>query len=449
MKRLCARLAALAVGSALMVGCATYQAKPLPTKPDLIPASALTLPAKRFDLPGLRPEPFDPARGLDEATLIALAVVNNPELKAARLRTGVADAQLFAAGLLPDPLLEASASRSSQFSGYDATLSEDIRALITRGARKAAATAHAERVNLQILWQEWQVAEKARQLYIQADADRQLRDILGRRRKILADLNRRDRIALEKQYVTVGTVAADFAALTAADAEWRSLALQENRTRHDLDLLLGLEPGTPLHLRAALESRLLTAAEFRSSLAELPRRRADLLALQAGYASEEQRLREAILAQFPALRLGVQKARSAEEGVQTVGITISLTLPLFDRNRGDIAIQHATRDALYQAYQARLDQAVSDADRVWRAVGVMAEQLDKMEKSLPALERAGVATRRGLARGDLDFQSYSRIEASILAAQAEIIRLRASLAEGQAALATLLVLPFGDAAGGP
>lgn len=438
------RLTALVLGSTLMAGCATYHPKPLPTKPDLRPVSALTAPTKLLDLPGLHPAPFDPIRGLDETTLIALAVVNNPELRAERLQAGVAEAQLLAAGLLPDPRLDAGLSRSSRFVGYDATLSEDIRALVMHGARKARASTHAKQVNLQILWGEWQVAERARELFIQADADRQLRHILDRQHQILAELNRRDQVALEKQYVPAGVVTADFAALTAVDEQWRALTLRAIRTRHDLDLLLGLRPNTRLHLRAAANAQMLTAAAFRSAVKQLPHRRPDLLALQAGYLSEEQRLREAILAQFPALSLGIAKARSPEEGVQTVGIAFSLTLPLFNRNRGEIAIQNATRDVLYQTYQARLDQSVTDADRVWRAEGMLAKQLREAEQGFAPLERTEAAARRSVEQGSLDLASYVRVETNILSAHAQIVRLRASLRQNQAELAMLLALPFGD-----
>ncbi|HVS77065.1 MAG TPA: hypothetical protein VHE11_09030, partial [Steroidobacteraceae bacterium] len=291
-----AMLLPLAACAALVGGCAIYRPKPLPAGPDLARSPPLTLPAERFALPGLRPAPFDPARGLTETNVITLAVVDNPRLEAERLRAGVARAQLLEAGLLPDPQLSGGMSWSSVRTGYDAALGEEIRALVTRGAARQAAAAHARQVSLQILWQEWQVAAKARQLYIQLQAIAALRPVLAERRSLLGRVYAQDQASLRRGYVTAGGVTADFAAWRAADADWRSLQLEENEARHALDRLLGLEPGVRLRLSGASNAqRPLSTAEYRAALAALPRRRPDLLALRAGYRSEEERLREAIL----------------------------------------------------------------------------------------------------------------------------------------------------------
>ncbi|HUY84272.1 MAG TPA: TolC family protein [Steroidobacteraceae bacterium] len=420
-------LCVLAGWTSLLAGCAIYHSKPLPVRPDL----ARAVPAS-----------LDPSRGLTEINVITLAVAGNPRLEAERLRAGVARAQLLEAGLLPDPRISGGLTKSSLHTGYDAAVGEDIQALITRGASKDAAAAHLRQVNLEILWQEWQVAERARELYIDAEAVGRLRRVLDRRRRLLGRLYRRDEKSLERRYLTVSAVSADFAAWNTAESDWRALELRENRTRHALDELLGLDPTVRLRLRGAPASAPITAGRFRAAVAALPRRRADLLALRAGYRSEQQRLREAILAQFPLLDAGVQKARSAEEGIQTIGFNVTLTLPLFNRNRGPIAIARATRTYMYRAYQERLDRAVNQADRVFRATQIMQRQLETLDARLPALERAATAAHESLRRGSLSLSDYARVDANALAMQAEAIQLRASLAQARSVLATLLALPF-------
>ncbi|MDQ2802901.1 MAG: hypothetical protein M3Y41_09540, partial [Pseudomonadota bacterium] len=75
-----------------LTGCATYQALPLDTSPPLSrsleqlqhPGSALRMPL-----------------GMGEVAY--LAVQNNPDLRAARARRGVVEAQVLTAGLLPNP----------------------------------------------------------------------------------------------------------------------------------------------------------------------------------------------------------------------------------------------------------------------------------------------------------------------------------------------------------
>src|ERR1700687_5117378 len=78
------------VTALLLAGCATYAPVPLPDKVDL---------AER--LPG------QPVQPLDMDAVSAVAVLNNPDLKPGRRKAGVAEAQAFAAGILPNPQLTA------------------------------------------------------------------------------------------------------------------------------------------------------------------------------------------------------------------------------------------------------------------------------------------------------------------------------------------------------
>jgi outer membrane protein TolC len=436
-------LIGIAAGCAsLLSGCAIYHSKPLPTGPDLARVATLSVPVSSLGVSGLEPEPLDVAKGLTESSVITLAVMENPRLKAARRQAGIARAQLLQAGLLPDPQISGGLSKSSFFTGYGGALSEDIQALVTRGAAKGAAGAHLEQVSLDILWQEWQVAERARELFIEAQALAQLRGVLRRQLSLLARVYRRDEASLSERYVRLSDVTTDFIAWNAAETQWRSFELQDNQTRHALDELLGLAPGAQLRLRGGSSERVMTAARYHSALATLPRRRPDLLALQAGYHSEEERLRAAILTQFPLINAGVTKARSAEDGVQSIGFDVTLTLPIFNRNRGPIAIGRASRAYLHQAYQASLDETTNQADQVWTAVRIMQRQLKTLDARLARLERAAAAAKATLEQGTLTLADYARVDSNALAAREEEIRLRASLEQAQAALAMLLAQPF-------
>lgn len=431
----------VAACASLLCGCAVYHAKPLPTKPDLTRSPTLTVPASDLGIPGLKPEPFDPAKGLTQINVVTLAVVDNPRLKAVRQEAGVASAQMLEAGLLPDPQFSGGLSKSSLFTGYDASLAEDIRALVTRGAAKEAARAHLSEVNLDILWQEWQVAAQARQLYIQIQAFDQLREVLDQRRTLLATLYARDEASLKQGFVTVSAVTADFSAWDSAETVWRTFELQDNQARHALDELLGIAPDVQLRLRGPSSERPVTEVQYQSALAALPHR-PDLLALQAGYRSQEAQLREAILAQFPLISAGVEQARDPAENLQYIGFNVTLTLPLFNRNRGPIAVGRASRAYLYQAYQASLDETTNQADEVWKAVIVMQQQLETLDRRLGGLRQAAADARESLRRGTLSLADYASVDSNALATQAEEIQLRSSLEQAQAALAVLLAMPL-------
>lgn len=433
---------ALALMSVGVSGCAVYHARKLPSGPDLVSAAALRIPAKSLGLPGLTSAPLDPAKGFTADNLMELAVAGDPQLKAERSRAGVASAQLFAAGLLPDPQIAAGWSKSSVRSGYSLGLMEDVRALLTLRAVKAAAAAHARQVNLEILWQEWQVAERARELFLRATELRQLRAVLTPELGLLTDLVAREEHELARGEVGAGRVAANLAEWNAAEQQSRRLALQDNVTWHEIDGLLGLQPGNRLRLRGSAEVDSFSSSQVHAALDTLARRRPDLRALRAGYESADERLRVQILRQFPMIDAGVQKASSAEEGIQTFGFDITLTLPLFNRNRGAIAIARASRAYLHQAYQSRLDEVASQVDQVFDAQRLMGRQLRAARARLGQLEHADRAARRSWNRGELDLATYTAVVSNVVSARMQIIALRASLLRARAALATLLALPL-------
>lgn len=433
---------------ACVSGCAVYHPSPLPPAPDLAAAPSLKVPASEFWLPGLNPHAF-PTNGLDEMSVITLAVFDNPDLQAARLQAGVASAQLLQAGLLPDPQLSADFAKSDLNYGGDIGLSEDIESLITRGAAQAQARANQRRVYLNILWQEWQVAERARELFIQSQSDAQLRGVLTAARDFFADRYHQDQAALQRGDITVSVAAADLTLLTDAENKLRQFQLNESTTREHLDQLLGLQPGVRVRLIGSAGAQPLSKDQFRAAIVALPHRRADLLALRAGYQAQEQSLREAILAQFPNLTAGVVYSRDPVEGVNDLGPNVTLSLPIFNRNRGHIAIQKATRAVLRETYQARLDQAVGQSDQVWNATEIMRAQLRDLDARLAVLRQTAAAAKQGFEQSNVSAGLYVNIESSLLTTEAEDIQLRASLGIAESALETLLGLPFGTAANAP
>ena len=422
-------------------GCATYKPQPLPTAPDLTSTAEFTVPATQLDVPGLEPHTISP-EGLDVTAVMTLAVLNNPDLKAARLQANVAGAQVLEAGLLPDPQFGASFATSALNYGGVLSLNQDIQAILTRGAAKAAAKASQTQVHLNILWQEIQVAEKARELFIQAQSDDRLLGVLEASQSLLAKNYHRTQAAMERGDETSTTVASDLILVSDADAALRQVQIDKNLTQHALNTLVGLDPNAQLHLIGEAKLQPLTRARLEESVSALPHKRVDLLALQAGYQSQEENLRRAVLAQFPSLSAGVDLERDPVEGVNAVGPEVTLTLPLFNRNRGQIAIQRATRDLLRQQYQAQLDAAASQADEIWKAIEIMSAQLKDLDAQLPELKNTADAAEQSLRQNNLNAGLYVSAQANFFAKQTEEIRLRASLENAQSALSTVLGLPM-------
>jgi outer membrane protein TolC len=121
----------------VLSGCATYRPATLDLAPPLLPSLAsLRHPGAALPAP------------LSVRAVAYLAVENNPDLRAAHARIGVAAAQVLAAGLLPNPQATASftpvlGGPPPTFPAFSAGLSEDVRALVTLSARREAAQASA------------------------------------------------------------------------------------------------------------------------------------------------------------------------------------------------------------------------------------------------------------------------------------------------------------------
>src|SRR6187549_3279507 len=95
---------------AALAGCATYEARPLDGSAELAALAARGIPdattvaSVPADSTGA-PEPFDTTDGLDENEAVAVALILNTDLQAARAGLGEADALLIQAGVLPNPEL--------------------------------------------------------------------------------------------------------------------------------------------------------------------------------------------------------------------------------------------------------------------------------------------------------------------------------------------------------
>ena len=426
-----------------MSGCATYQPKPLPTAPDLAQVSALTVPASQFEIPGLKPHSF-PTNGLDETAIVTLAVFNNPDLKAARLQAGVADAQLLEAGLLPDPQVSGGLGQSAFHTGYSIGLSEDLQALITRGAAEGRGQGARP------------AGESGNSLAGMAGGRKGAGIIhsIPRRRTASADGRRDARLAgrpLSSGRGRARTGQRDskhgFRRPHGADGRGHAVGSTPTRRESDpprIESIAGTQTGREPPLDRSNGSQPLSPSQFQAASAAL--RIAGLICspCKPGIKARSSVLREAVLAQFPAMSAGVEQARDPVEGVNTIGLTVNMTLPLFNRNRGQIAIQQATRAVLCQTYQARLDQAVSDADQVWKAAQIMARQLRGLNARLPALEQTASAAEKSFQQVNLDAGAYASLRFNFLTEQANAIRLRTLLEQAQSALTTLLGLPFGS-----
>jgi outer membrane protein TolC len=427
----------------MLSGCATYHPSPLSTKSNATrEITHIVVNAADMPLPELAAHPFDPGDGLDMTEVAMLAVANNPQLKVARDDAGISHAQAFAAGLLPDPQLAIARdsprnAESGSTSGFGLGLSYNVNGLLTRAAGKRAAQATADQTDLNLLWQEWQVVSQARLLFVRNMAEQKLLDILQQEHALTAARYAAIGHAVELGEVTLDAADIELATLQNLETTINSLLRQMNTDQHNLNDLLGLSPDTKLLLVGDADMPILDEGKIQENIEHLAQRRPDLRALEFGYASQEQRVRMSILAQFPVLNVGLTRNRDTF-GVYTQGVGMTLSLPIFNGNRGNIAIEQATRQKLHDEYQLRINTATNEIARILQDQKLLEQQLQNVERGASALGVAASNAQAAFDVGSIDSLIYTNLRNASLAKQAEAILIEQSILEQRVALLALL-----------
>jgi cobalt-zinc-cadmium efflux system outer membrane protein len=413
-----------------MAGCALYHPLPLAQKPDLRGG----LSALRTELPPVRageaPRRIPIDRPLTIDDIGWLAVLNDPALRSERGQMDLAQANLLQTSLLPNP--SANLSWQALLAGTDftsawtASLTEDLKAIITYHTRVKSAHYALGQVNADLLWRQWQVAQNARLLALDIYwGGKALR--LGRREMRLFDEEVKNvEAAAAAGNLALTALAPLLAAQSSAQQFLSSLELTQLQSWQQLDALLGLEPRARFAIaRPALAP---LPADIGTLLARLPQRRPDLVALRLGYQSADEDVRTAVLGQFPAFSLGPAWGDDTANN-RTVGPTATFDVPVFDRNQGQIAQTRASRLLLHEQYQARLDEAVGTAKGLAITMARLKGYVREARSAAAAADRLSRAARQAYAQGNLDQRSLADYETTALQRQIEALALERSLGE--------------------
>jgi outer membrane protein TolC len=369
--------------------------------------------------------------GPDEAAV--LAVLINPSLRAVRDQRGLQQAQVLEAGLLPNPTLEW--TNDFPFRGpaamiaWGLTMRWDLSALISRGARVDAAKGKAASVDLDIAWQEWQVAQAARQaVYHVVALEAQLgqaRQWDQRLKENLATIQK----AVDQQQKTEVDLAAAQTASQDAHAAVLGLERELGRQRQALKRAIGLPAGGEVAIRAGVELPSYVAVPDAAGLAKgLEDRRLDLVALHRGYDSQEATVRAAVLSRFPKIAVGPEISRDNTE-TYMAGYGISAELPIFNQSQGTIAIEHATSRKLRDEFINRIFEARSDIATAAGEIKSLNAQIAYAQAALPANETLVSAYAKALAAGNADVLTYYAARNDLARKKIDITKLKGELVD--------------------
>ncbi|HZE20669.1 MAG TPA: TolC family protein, partial [Desulfobaccales bacterium] len=229
--------------------------------------------------------------------------------------------------------------------------------------------------------------------------------------------------------------------LSAAQATWQkvhtqvlTIKQQRDQERLALNQVLGLPPEQRLPLAAHLG---LTSSRPLPSLRDLTKnmqsRRLDLVALRMGYRSQEERVREAILAQIPKITIGFTHGSDTTHVISS-GFTVAIDLPIFNRNQGNIAIQRATRQQLFDEYLSRLFTARADAARLRVNLASLRQQIASTRQSIQTLKRLVRTYHHALLEGNADVLTYYNARDTLISLTLDLITLKRHLADQRIAL---------------
>ena len=422
-------------------GCTSYQAALLPQHANLAPGLAnldRTIPESG---PRDPPRTIDIARPLSADQIGLLAILNDPDLKSERGVLGAARAGLLQATLLPNPSANlgygALISGPGTASSVAASLAQGIAAIVTRGARIKSAQAQLEQVDADQLWREWQVAQKARQLTVDIDAENRTIHLTRREHRLLLREVAEVRAAIAEGNLTASALAPLLTAIAAAEHSLRNLSLAHLSNWQALDGLLGLVPSARFAIARPVFGPL--PAGLETLVTDLPQRRPDLAALRLGYRSAEEDVRAAILGQFPAFAVGGSYS-SDTTNVVSAGPTLTFALPVFDRNQGNVAKSRATRQLLREQYQARLDSAVASIQALIAQLRRLSGDLIQARAAASGAASLAVTARRAYAQGNLDQRTLIDYETTALDRAVDVAGIERRIGEDRIVLAVELGL---------
>ncbi|MHB0972973.1 MAG: TolC family protein [Thiobacillus sp.] len=437
--RSAAALFLLATG---LAGCADYAPRPLSPQ-----AAAVAFEARSLSDPGLTkyvqahlprgaPAALSGTWDLDRLTLAALYF--HPDLGVAQAQQRVAEAGVRVSRQRPNPSLgftpeynfDAVSGMSPWILGW--VLNVPIETAGRRGDRERLANDQRDVARFHVAEVAWQARSRVRSRLLDCDSALREQALLGQ------TLDLRDNLlhAMQRRLAAGEAGQAEVAAAQAARDDAR---LQLDRAHGRVAaarVALAAAVGVPV---AALDSVTLSfdALDRPLSAANIPapavRRaaltnRADLLAALARYAASESALQLEVARQVPDLQIG--PGYKWDQGANKWSLGISLTLPLFNQNQGQIAQARARRDlaaAQFIALQARDIAQTEHALAGYRAA--LAAQRAAQSLAASQQSRAQSAQRQFAAgyidRGALDL-------AQLRALAAENTRLSTSIQAQQA-----------------
>ncbi len=439
-----------------LTGCASFEDRPLSPEASLQRFSDRTLDSNDLEVYLQRTAPPStwPLPRWDLSQLTLAAFFYNPELDVARAHWAAAQAQSRTASETPNPTLGLSpgynttTGRAAEMSPWIVGVALDLPLDVAhqRGYRMAAAQSLSESARLAIAQAAWSVRHEVRAALLDLYAAVEQEENLGRDLKLASD-----KTALLEQWLRVGEISTLEVDQARAEQQqsriaWLNAGQDKVRAQARLAVAIGIPVQALTRVSLDFSSfehlpALPPAESRRNALLH----RADLLAMLANYQMSQSTLQAAIAGQYPQIQIGPGYEFDQSEDKWSLGLSVSL--PVFNRNQGQIAAAEAARQEAASAFQSvqtriinQVEQAVTQyhlcLNQVRTGAALVRErqaQRDRMQTMLDT----GQIVRTDLisAEQQLNASRSTQLEARVAALQ--------SLGQLEDAMQTASDLPAG------
>jgi multidrug efflux system outer membrane protein len=206
---------------------------------------------------------------------------------------------------------------------------------------------------------------------------------------------------------------------------------------HNLDVLLGLNPGT-LHPRLDPEAGLPTLpAEIAVGIpADTLRQRPDVRVAERQLAAATARVGEAKAAMYPSFRLsgsiGLEALTAGalgDSGATFSSLLGGITAPIFEggRLRSQVEVQDAVREQAQVTYEQAVLGALRDVENALVDLSHNRDRSEALSNALDAARLANLLAQRRYAAGLIDFQTVLDTDRSVLTLEDSLAGTRADV----------------------
>ncbi|MCC9601929.1 TolC family protein [Stieleria sp. JC731] len=349
---------------------------------------------------GAIPPGLDLSDGLTEDEAVAIALWNNAALGELLARLGISRAQLYEAGLFSDPqlvLLLPVGPKQLEFTAYQA-----IDEIWLRPIRRRAAELDLCQLAKQMIQNGLNTARDVRLAHANL--------VLAQRQMALSEesLSLRDSIqGLANQRLDAGDISELEANTTRIDsltakAMAASAVHDVVLAQEQLRTLLGVDLPNDQILAVGESDELIQSTDKEAMVQLALSMRPDLRAVEIRKAAACRRL-ELAKKQFMRLEGGYDANGSGKNGFES-GPAFRMTLPIFNRNRGQVAIAEAAVEQVDRQYAALRDQIELEVRTAMTQLDQANEQVKLFDQEvLPALREAQELSRRNYENGGVPY----------------------------------------------